>query len=118
MPGVLVSPFPYCQQCHVQKATKQTTCCNYALEEFETLLKQQASPSDTAGSISQYFLSDFKAVLVEPILGEGGYVVPPPGWFYFPHHLFLTDFLARIKEICKKNGILMIADEVQTGVAR
>jgi 4-aminobutyrate aminotransferase-like enzyme len=46
------------------------------------------------------------AVLVEPILGEGGYVVPP------------GDFLPALREFCDRHGILLIADEVQTGLGR
>ncbi len=46
------------------------------------------------------------AVIVEPVLGEGGYVVPPPG------------FLPRLREITRAHGILLVADEVQTGVGR
>ncbi len=46
------------------------------------------------------------AIFVEPIQGEGGYVVSPP------------DFLANLKEICRRHGILMIADEVQSGFGR
>jgi 4-aminobutyrate aminotransferase len=46
------------------------------------------------------------AVIVEPVLGEGGYVVPPPG------------FLPRLREITRTHGILLVADEVQTGVGR
>ncbi|MCI4365444.1 MAG: aspartate aminotransferase family protein [Thermoplasmata archaeon] len=46
------------------------------------------------------------AVLVEPVLGEGGYVVPPP------------DFLPALREFCDGHGILLIADEVQTGLGR
>jgi 4-aminobutyrate aminotransferase len=46
------------------------------------------------------------AVIVEPVLGEGGYVVPPPG------------FLPRLREITRRHGILLIADEVQTGFGR
>jgi ornithine--oxo-acid transaminase len=46
------------------------------------------------------------AVLVEPIQGEAGVVVPPPG------------FLAGIRELCTQHGILMIADEIQTGLGR
>jgi 4-aminobutyrate aminotransferase / (S)-3-amino-2-methylpropionate transaminase / 5-aminovalerate transaminase len=46
------------------------------------------------------------AVIVEPIQGEGGFVVPPP------------DFLPRLAEVCQANGILLIADEVQTGFGR
>ena len=46
------------------------------------------------------------AVIVEPILGEGGYLIPPPG------------FLPRLREITRQHGILLIADEVQTGFGR
>lgn len=46
------------------------------------------------------------AIILEPILGEGGYVVPPPG------------FLPRLREITAQHGILLIADEVQTGFGR
>jgi 4-aminobutyrate aminotransferase len=46
------------------------------------------------------------AVVVEPIQGEGGYVVPPTGW------------LAALREICDRHGILLIADEVQSGIGR
>ena len=46
------------------------------------------------------------AIIVEPILGEGGYIVPPPG------------FLPRLREITAQHGILLIADEVQTGFGR
>ncbi|HET9347385.1 MAG TPA: aspartate aminotransferase family protein [Candidatus Limnocylindrales bacterium] len=46
------------------------------------------------------------AIIVEPVLGEGGYIVPPPG------------FLPRLREITELHGILLIADEVQTGFGR
>ena len=46
------------------------------------------------------------AVILEPVLGEGGYIVPPPG------------FLPRLREITAQHGILLIADEVQTGFGR
>jgi 4-aminobutyrate aminotransferase len=46
------------------------------------------------------------AIFVEPIQGEGGYIVPPPG------------FLRRLRKICDEHGILMVADEVQSGCFR
>ena len=46
------------------------------------------------------------AIIVEPVLGEGGYIVPPPG------------FLPRLREITRRHGILLIADEIQTGFGR
>jgi len=64
------------------------------LAQIELMLKTQTSPSETA------------AILIEPVLGEGGYVPPPPG------------FMSGLRKICDKNGILLIADEVQTGFGR
>lgn len=49
---------------------------------------------------------DIAAVLVEPVQGEGGYIVPPP------------DFLPRLRELCGRHGILLILDEIQTGFGR
>jgi 4-aminobutyrate aminotransferase len=46
------------------------------------------------------------AVLVEPIQGEGGYIVPPAGW------------LAQLQELCTRHGILLVADEIQSGIGR
>ena len=46
------------------------------------------------------------AIVVEPVLGEGGFVAPPP------------EFLPMLQEICHRHGILLIADEVQTGIGR
>jgi 4-aminobutyrate aminotransferase-like enzyme len=51
-------------------------------------------------------VDSISAVLVEPILGEGGYVVPP------------DDFLPSLREFCDRHGILLIADEIQTGLGR
>lgn len=58
------------------------------------IFKTVAPPSDVAG------------ILVEPIQGEGGYVVPP------------HNFLPRLRDLCDRHGILLIADEVQTGMGR
>jgi len=97
LPGIFVAPFPYCLHCPAGKLLKQqgnTSCCNDPLHEIKMLLKMQTSPAETA------------AVLIEPILGEGGYVVPP------------KDFLLGLKKICDENKILLIADEVQSGFGR
>ncbi len=62
---------------------------------LEHLLNDPYSGVDSASS-----------VLVEPILGEGGYVIPP------------DDFLPQLREFCDRHGLLLIADEVQTGLGR
>jgi 4-aminobutyrate aminotransferase len=49
---------------------------------------------------------DVAAIVVEPVLGEGGYVVPPP------------EFLPQLREICDQHGILLVFDEVQSGMGR
>ncbi|MFN2545229.1 MAG: aminotransferase class III-fold pyridoxal phosphate-dependent enzyme [Actinomycetota bacterium] len=46
------------------------------------------------------------AIVVEPVLGEGGYVLPPDGW------------LASLRDLCTEHGILLVADEVQSGMGR
>lgn len=63
-------------------------------KDFERLFNHQVAPSEVA------------AVILEPILGEGGYVIPPQSW------------LKKIREICNQHGILLIFDEVQTGFGR
>ncbi len=60
----------------------------------ETVLKRTAPPEEVA------------AIFVEPIQGEGGYHVPPPG------------FLPALRALCDRYGILLVADEVQTGMGR
>jgi len=49
---------------------------------------------------------EIAAVIVEPVQGEGGYVVPPPGW------------LEKLGALCRRHGILLVADEVQSGMGR
>ncbi|HEY2700112.1 MAG TPA: aminotransferase class III-fold pyridoxal phosphate-dependent enzyme [Pseudonocardiaceae bacterium] len=61
---------------------------------LDIIFEQQVSPSEVA------------AIFVEPIQGEGGYRVPQAGW------------LAKLREVCDKHGILLVADEVQSGMGR
>ncbi|HEY5437082.1 MAG TPA: aminotransferase class III-fold pyridoxal phosphate-dependent enzyme [Candidatus Limnocylindrales bacterium] len=68
---------------------------NLGLEEMESRTFKRLMPAD-----------EFAAVIVEPIQGEGGYVVPE------------DDFLPRLRELCNRHGILLIADEVQSGAGR
>jgi 4-aminobutyrate aminotransferase len=88
--GVFVAPYPYAYKLGMNEARTTEYCLN-ALEE---LLLSQTSPAETA------------AVLIEPELGEGGYVVPPAA------------FLKGLRELCDRNGILLIFDEVQSGFGR
>ena len=90
MPGVFVAPFPYAYRYGWEPEQTRDWC----LEELEYLLQTQTAPQETA------------AVLVEPVLGEGGYVVPPDG------------FLHGLRKICDAHGMLLILDEIQTGFGR
>lgn len=90
MPGVFVAPFPYAYRYGWDAERTQDWC----LDELRFLLQTQTAPAETA------------ALLVEPVLGEGGYVVPPEG------------FLAGLREICDEHGMLLIADEIQCGLGR
>ncbi len=88
--GVFVAPFPYA----FRLGMTEGQAGQYALEQLEYLLASQTAPKETA------------AILIEPVLGEGGYVVPP------------ASFMKGLREICDKNGILLIFDEVQSGFGR
>jgi 4-aminobutyrate aminotransferase len=84
--------------------------------EYRPVLAMQPGDRDYGDTVVNYIENvlfrtvlpptDVAGVLVEPIQGEGGYVVPPPSFF------------PRLRETCDKYGILLIADEVQTGVGR
>ncbi len=90
MAGVFIAPYPY--SFRFGWSDEQTT--QWCLDELEFLFLSQTSPSETA------------AILIEPVLGEGGYVVPPAG------------FLASLRDICDKYGIMLILDEIQSGFGR
>jgi 4-aminobutyrate aminotransferase len=95
MGGVFASAFPYYSQ--FGGATPETPTeelVNQALLQMKLTLQQQTAPSDTA------------AIILEPVLGEGGYVPAPPA------------FLHGLRKICDENNILLIADEVQSGMGR
>ncbi len=88
--GVYVTPFPYAFNLHMT----EEQASQYALERLEYLLASQTAPKETA------------AILIESVLGEGGYVVPP------------VSFMKGLREICDKHGIMLIFDEVQSGFGR
>lgn len=110
--GVVSAPYPYCLHCKARHAAgglgyevapnvpplgkpyAERRCCGGPLEQLEWMLKTHSAPSETA------------AIIIEPILGEGGFLTPPPG------------FLSALRALCDKHGMLLIFDEVQCGVAR
>ena len=98
MPGVFEVDFPYCAQCSIAKASSGKysfdDCCMDPVEKLELLLKRSTAGSDTA------------ALFIEPVLGEGGYVPMPQG------------YLQKVREICDRENILLVMDEVQTGFGR
>jgi len=63
-------------------------------------------PYGDASAIESAITPNTAAVLIEPIQGEGGVIIPPDG------------YLKEVAEICKKNNVLLMADEIQTGLAR
>ena len=98
MPGVFFAPYAYCYRCPMAEADPEKygfdKDCTWPLDQVEFLLKSQTSPEETA------------AILVEPVIGEGGYIVPPPR------------FLQGLRKICDKHEILLIIDEIQSGFGR
>jgi len=93
MPGVVHAPYPYCYRCPFgQQPDKCAVECVQHIEN--TLLKTIAPAEETA------------AIVVEPVQGENGYIVPPQKFF---------DELARVAD---ENGILLVFDEVQSGMGR
>jgi 4-aminobutyrate aminotransferase len=88
--GVFVAPYPYAFHLGMDEE-KASQFCLSALEE---LLVSQTSPAETA------------AFLIEPVLGEGGYVPPP------------SSFMKGLRELADRNGILLIFDEIQSGFGR
>ena len=91
LPGIHHVPYP---SCVTVRGHKPAECCTSAEREIESLLNTRVSGEDVA------------AIVVEPVLGEGGFVVPPPS------------FLPGLRRLCDAHGILLVADEVQSGVAR
>ncbi len=91
--GVYHTPYPYCYRCPL-KYTSVQDCGLACLNLVEKALETVVHPDDLAG------------IIVEPIAGEGGYIVPPEG------------FLTGLREICDRVGALLIVDEVQTGLGR
>ncbi len=93
VPGITHIPYPYCYRCpyHMQYPQCELTCVQWI---EDTLFRTTLPPEEVA------------AIFVEPIQGEGGYIVPPP------------EFHQKLFQLAQKYGILYVADEVQTGMGR
>jgi 4-aminobutyrate aminotransferase len=83
--SVFISPFPYELHGH---------SVEYCLKQLKLLFQQQVLPEEIA------------AIIIEPVLGEGGYVPAP------------VEFMNALRQICNEHGILLVIDEVQTGFGR
>ena len=90
MGGVHIAPFPHAYR----YGWDEETAVNFALKELDHLVLSISSPADTAGFI------------IEPVLGDGGYIPTPPA------------FLQGLRERADRHGIVLILDEVQAGVGR
>ena len=88
--GIFVAPFPYAYRLGMS----EDAATDYCLAELKRLLKSQTAPDETA------------CIVIEPVLGEGGYVVPP------------ARFMTELAALCAEHGILLVADEVQSGFGR
>ena len=93
VPEVHFAPYPYCYRCVFGKSYPE--CDLQCLKYLEDILENPYS-----GVVKP------AAVVVEPIQGEGGIIVPPGEW------------LSELKTICTDNDVLLIVDEIQTGFAR
>jgi len=93
VPGITHIPYAYCYRCAYNLSYPQ--CDLFCVRWVEdTLFRTTMPPEEVA------------AIFVEPIQGEGGYIVPPP------------DFHLKLYNIAKKYGILYVVDEVQSGMGR
>jgi 4-aminobutyrate aminotransferase len=91
VPGVTHVDYP---DCYRGPFDNPDECCMESIRQIESLFAKTVPPDEVAG------------IIVEPIQGEGGYVVPPP------------EFHQRLKALAEKHGILYIVDEVQSGMGR
>ena len=92
LPSVYLAPYPTPFRC--PGGARPEVCAEACLAELDRLFTHDVQPAQVAG------------MFVEPILGEGGYVDPPP------------EFLRGLRERCDRHGILLVADEIQSGVGR
>ncbi|GAB1525492.1 hypothetical protein RhiTH_008655 [Rhizoctonia solani] len=94
MPGVYVTPYPYWHQLGLPPNATEEQAVAQSIHQLNLLFAQQTNPAETA------------AIIIEPVLGEGGYIAAP------------ASYLKALREICDEHGILLIFDEVQCGFGR
>lgn len=92
LPSIFRAPYPYCYRCFLGQ--NHDTCGMDCFAYLKRMLRHEINPDEVA------------AVIIEPVLGEGGYAVPP------------LNYLKELRKLCTEYGILLIADEVQTGFGR
>jgi 4-aminobutyrate aminotransferase len=92
VPSVYFAPYPTCYRCPYN--TTEDKCSLDCLQELQRTFDYLIAPENVA------------AVIFEPVMGEGGYVVPP------------TRYVQELRKLCTKHGILLIFDEIQTGFGR
>jgi 4-aminobutyrate aminotransferase len=83
LPGIYPTPFPYASQLHLPPSTPSTHLTDLSLSALSLLFKQQIPAHEVS------------CIVLEPVLGEGGYVPAPDGW------------LKALREVCDKEGILL-----------
>jgi 4-aminobutyrate aminotransferase len=94
LPEVYVAPFPYALACRIQPRHDAEACAAHCLDEIDAMLEHEVPPENIAG------------FLIEPVLGEGGYVPAP------------ASFLQALRALCDRIGALLIVDEIQTAFGR
>jgi len=94
LPEVHVAPYPYPLDCPITPAHDAETCGQHSLATIEQMLEHDVPAEHVA------------AILIEPVLGEGGYIAAP------------TSFLQGLREIATRIGALLVFDEVQSGFGR
>lgn len=91
-PATYKAPYPY--PLYRPASMTEEEYSQHCVRQFETFLLTEAAPEELA------------AVIMEPVQGEGGFIVPP------------ASFVRGVYDICRRHGILFIADEIQTGFGR
>jgi 4-aminobutyrate aminotransferase len=92
LPSVYHAPYPFCARCPFDCSA--ATCSLSCINHVQVMLRHTITPQEVA------------AIIIEPVLGEGGYAPAPP------------QFLEALRQLCDEHGIFLIFDEVQSGMGR